>query len=156
MLRLRPPGGHSDGGSFSWVFVCTRGPGLGLSHDLVCRPLSSTSHQVRIGAGGCHPGVGGDDDRLELDRQLYVESIDPTDVVTESPRSGEQRDEKVATERRSCCELEAFLDLGLGERLSPIQPSQRRQNLGIEVRGYMNSPLAIRAPIEGANGDLTR
>ena len=109
------------GGLSRGRFVCTRGPGLGLSHDLVCRPLSSTFHQVRIGAGGGHPGVGGDDDRLEPDRQLYAESIDHTDVVLESPPSGEQPDEKVAAQRCSCCELEAFLDLGLGERLSPIR-----------------------------------
>ena len=107
--------------------------------------MSEGSGQDDVREGrGAETAVGGDQWKIAFDGQLDVQGIDQPQLMTSRPGANEKVPDIVALDR-SCDEGTqfGFDTLGL-EVASPMQSFQRRQNIGVEVRGPCSARPASR------------
>lgn len=66
--------------------------------------------------------------------QLYIESVDPADVVAEFPGAGKQRGEEVTLDRSNRKPLEPGRYLSVCHVPGALQASERRKHFSVKVR----------------------
>jgi len=109
------------------------GPDCARVHGAALASEASDDDDV-YGGRGAETAVGGDQWEIAQDGQLDVQGVNQPQLMTPRPGADEKATDIVALDRSSDEISEPGLDLFGLEVASTMQSSQRRENLGVEVR----------------------
>ncbi len=93
--------------------------------------------------------VGGDQWKIEHDRQLDVQGVNQSELVTPRPRADEKLTDIVALDRSGAEITEPGLDVFGLEIAGTMQPSESREDLGVKVRRCVQT-VTCEPPTNGA------